>query len=272
MLTPTDPASTPVEVDGSASLAGPAVDGLDGVAPGAEMVRPRRGAERLASLIEVMLCSGFPTQLSVMLGLATVGLTPLAADGGLSLRYITLLSLIDTIVLVSLIALFIRVRRDDWRALFLGARPLWLEAGLGLALVPVVLLAVALLLAAVLRYAPWLHNVGENPLASLFRNGRDIAVFAFVVVVAGGAREEIQRAFILNRFARDLGGAKLGLVLFSALFGLGHLLQGLDAALATGLLGLVWGVLYLSRGSVVAPLVCHAVFNLAEVVHYGLAG
>ena len=269
MLAPTDPASTPVEVDCSEPPASPAVDDAT---RGLAALRPRRGAERLASLIEVMLCSGFPTQLSVMLGLATAGLSPVAADGGLSLSYITLLSLVDTVVLVSLIALFVRVRRDDWRALFLGARPVWREAGLGLALVPLVLLSVALLMAAVLRYAPWLHNVGENPLASLFRNGRDIAIFAFVVVVAGGAREEIQRAFILNRFARDLGGARFGLVLFSVLFGLGHLLQGFDAALATGLLGLVWGVLYLSRGSVIAPMVCHAMFNLTEVIHYGLAG
>lgn len=272
MLAPTDPASTPVEVDHSASLTGLADGPRDGAAAGSATWQPSRGAARLASVIEVMLCSGFPTQLSVMLGLAALGLTPIAADGGLSLRYVTLLSLVDTVVLVALIALFIRVRRDDWRALFLGSRSPWREGVLGLALAPAVLVLVALLLAVVLRYAPWLHNVGENPLASLFRSGRDIAIFAFVVVVAGGAREEIQRAFILNRFARDLGGAKLGLVLFSALFGLGHLLQGFDAALVTGLLGLIWGVLYLSRGSVVAPMVCHAVFNLAEVLHFGLAG
>ena len=56
-------------------------------------------------------------------------------------------------------------------------------------------------------------------------------------MVAGGLREEVQRAFILHRFERHLGGAAIGLVVFSVAFGLGHLVQGRDAAVITGLLG-----------------------------------
>lgn len=225
-------------------------------------------ADRLASLIEVLLCSGFPTQLIVVAALAAVGLTPLASDGGLSLRFVTALSLIDTALLLGLIACFVAVRGDDPVQLFLGSRRVGRESVLGLLLVPVVLLTVAGLMLTIQALAPWLRNVEENPLASLLRNGRDVAIFGFVAVVAGGAREEVQRAFVLDRFERHLGGAWVGLVLFSVAFGLGHLLQGYDAAIVTGFLGLAWGLLYLGRRSVVAPLVCHAGFNLAEVLHY----
>ena len=85
-------------------------------------------------------------------------------------------------------------------------------------------------------------------------------------VIAGGFREELQRAFILRRFEQHLGGGWLGLALFSILFGLGHRLQGWDAVIMTGMLGAFWGLLYLSRGNAVTSMVSHAGFNLLEVI------
>ena len=60
--------------------------------------------------------------------------------------------------------------------------------------------------------APWLHTVEQNPLQDLIDTPRDAALFALVVVVAGGVREELQRAFLLRRFERWLGGARVGVV------------------------------------------------------------
>ena len=83
----------------------------------------------------------------------------------------------------------------------------------------------------------------------------------------------MQRAFILRRFEQHLGGAVTGLIVFSVAFGLGHLVQGRDAAIVTGLLGAFWGIVYLRRRSVVAPIVCHAGFNLIEVaIPFGASG
>ena len=64
-------------------------------------------------------------------------------------------------------------------------------------------------------------------------------------MVAGGIREEMQRAFLLHRFRTDLGGAAIGLLLTSAAFGIGHLVQGWDAVLVTAALGAFWGALSL---------------------------
>jgi membrane protease YdiL (CAAX protease family) len=261
------PSDTPPTAD-VASPRSPEPPATTSGTPGAPARASVRGGDRIASLIEVVLCSGFPTQLLVVAGLAAAGLAPLASDGGLSLRFVTALSLADTVLLLGLIAFFLVVRGDDPVRLFLGSRRVSRESALGLLLVPVVLLAVAGLMLTIQSLAPWLRNVEENPLASLLRNGRDVAIFGFVAVVAGGAREEVQRVFVLDRFERHLGGASVGLVLFSVTFGLGHLLQGYDAAIVTGILGFAWGLLYLGRRSVVAPLVCHAGFNLAEVLHY----
>jgi membrane protease YdiL (CAAX protease family) len=55
-------------------------------------------------------------------------------------------------------------------------------------------------------------------------------------------------------------------VVLSTAFGLGHLLQGRDAAIATGAMGAFWAVVYLRRRSSVAPMVSHALFNSLEVL------
>ena len=87
-----------------------------------------------------------------------------------------------------------------------------------------------------------------------------------VVVIAGGVREEVQRAFILRRFERWLGGATVGVVVASVgLRGRTRRCRARDAAIATALLGAFWGVVYLRRRSIVAPMVSHAAFDLLQV-------
>jgi membrane protease YdiL (CAAX protease family) len=113
--------------------------------------------------------------------------------------------------------------------------------------------------------APSLHTVDHNPLEDLIGTPRNILIFGVVVVIAGGVREEVQRAFLLHRFDRWLGGGTIGVIVVSVSFGLGHLLQGVDAAIATGLLGAFWGVIYLRRRSAIAPIVSHSSFNLLQI-------
>jgi membrane protease YdiL (CAAX protease family) len=78
----------------------------------------------------------------------------------------------------------------------------------------------------------------------------------------------VQRAFLLRRFERWLGGARVGIVVTSVVFGAGHFIQGADAAVATGLLGAFWGVVYLRRRSIGATVVSHAGFNLVQILQY----
>ena len=95
----------------------------------------------------------------------------------------------------------------------------------------------------------------------------EILLLIIVAVIAGGLREEIQRAFILYRVEQYLGGGLIGLVVFSLVFGAGHVLQGWDAAIATAVLGAGWGALYLARRSIVAAVVSHSAFNILEIIH-----
>lgn len=227
---------------------------------------PPPARRRLVAAGEVVLCSGFPTQLTLVVLLGLLGAGPTDGSGALSLGYVVTLSLIDTALILWFVWLLLRAGGESPAAVMVGGRPIGRELVLGLKLVPAALLIVLAAFAVLSRVAPELRNVPENPLQALLTSPAAAVVFGAVVVVAGGLREEVQRAFILRRFEQHLGGAAVGLVVFSTAFGLGHLVQGRDAAIITGLLGALWGLLYLKRGSMVAPFACHAGFNATEVL------
>ena len=224
--------------------------------------------QRIGAAIEVALCSGFPTQLLLIGLLSSVGVRMQTESGHLSSVFVFAVSLIDTVLVVGLVFLFVRAHRDSVRALLLGDRPFLREALLGVILMPLLFVLVLVVLALILTYAPQLHNVSRNPFEDMMQTPANTLAFAIVVMIAGGVREEIQRAFILRRFQQYLGGGAVGLMLFSVIFGLGHFEQGFDAMLATGLLGAVWGGIFLARGSIAAPMVSHALFNLAQLIKY----
>lgn len=225
-------------------------------------------SHRLVALMEVLICSDFPTQLALGATFTALGYGPYGAGGRLQVGYVVGLSLVDTIVLIALIVLFLRAHGERPGDLLLGRLPAVPEVARGVALILPALAIGVVVLVSVLRFAPWLHTVERNPLQDLLRSPRDAWLFAVVVVTAGGLREEIQRAFLLHRFEVWLGGGIFGVVVTSLAFGAGHLLQGVDAAMATGLLGAFWGLVYLRRRSVIAPMVSHAGFDLLQIAQY----
>lgn len=233
--------------------------------PAAPRVLP---GHRVGAALEVLLCSGFPTQILLIGILTGVGIPMHTEPDRLSPMFVFALSLLDSVLVVGLVLFFIYAHRESPREMFLDERPLLREALVGIGVVPLLLMLVLIVRALVLTFAPQLHNVERNPFEDMMQTPVNAAAFGVVVMVAGGVREEIQRAFVLRRFQQYLGGAIAGIVIFSLLFGLGHIQQGMDAALATALLGAVWGALYFVRRSIVAPMVSHAAFNLTQLITY----
>jgi len=224
--------------------------------------------ERAAAALEVILCSGFPTQILIITFMSLMGMKVHLADGKLSPSFVFTLTLLDTIFLIALVVFFIRAHRESVRDQLFGRVRQWREILFGLALIPASFFVIIAVLLIVQLAVPGLRNVPRNPLQDLARNRWDAVIFAFVVMIAGGVREEIQRGFVLRRFEQYLGGGVTGLAIFSLIFGLGHVEQGRDVALATAVLGAFWGAVFLRRRSIVGPMVGHAGFNLAQVVKF----
>jgi membrane protease YdiL (CAAX protease family) len=224
--------------------------------------------ERLGALAEVVLCSGYPSQLFIIAILSAFGMSIHTSDGGLSPRFIVALSMLDSVLLIGMVLFFLHTHGERAADVLLGSRPVSREILLGVLLLPIMFLLVLVVLATILTIAPQLRNVPRNPLEDLLQNHFDAMVFGVVAMIAGGVREEVQRGFILHRFDQYLGGGAVGLVVFSVLFGLGHIYEGYDVAIVTGVLGAIWGFVYLLRRSIVAPMVSHAGFNLTQLVKY----
>lgn len=222
--------------------------------------------ERIRALGEVLLCSGFPTQIAVATALRGAGWSPIQANGQLSGPFIFTVSMVDAALLMLLIVFFLRRGGESPRQVLFGQVRPWREAGWGALTVPLTLglvIGISLIIRALL---PHLRNVPTNPLETLVQTPAGLAMFIVVAILAGGVREELQRAFVLHRFDRHLGGATIGVVVTSLLFGLGHTLQGTDAAIITGLLGASWAIGYVRRRSAIGPMVNHALFNTVELL------
>ena len=233
-------------------------------APASEAEPHALATARASAIVEILLCSGIPSQLALAYMFALAGFTP-HVGGRLSLAYIASLLLLDATVLIALIFWLLRRRGEHPRDVFLGARPVGPEVKLGVWLTFAVFALAVVVLSAARIVFPSLHNVKQNPLGDLIQTPAQALVLAIVATISGGLREEIQRAFILHRFEQYLGGAYVGLILYSLVFGLGHSLQGWDAVLATALLGAFWGAIYIARRSIAASVVSHSGFNAAEI-------
>lgn len=89
--------------------------------------------------------------------------------------------------------------------------------------------------------------------------------------VIAGAEELLFRGVLIGGLSSGLGWSiPLLVVLSSALFGLGHGLQGPGGVLVTALLGAVLGVAFVATGSLAVVVVAHYTVNAAEfLAHEG---
>lgn len=104
-------------------------------------------------------------------------------------------------------------------------------------------------------------------LPALFRDPREAPLWVFIAVVGGGFTEELIRAFVLTRFDRAMGriGLAVAVVVDSAVFGLGHLYQGVTGAIQSGITGLLFALIFLKRRRAADSMVVHALFDLFGV-------
>jgi membrane protease YdiL (CAAX protease family) len=152
-------------------------------------------------------------------------------------------------------------RPESWRRL-LGWTALY---GFGLQLATLVLVEPILEL---LTGAP----VDVSSFDAVRGNAANFAVLLAVGVIVGGLIEEtVFRGFIQQRTEFVLGKSRaavgIGLLAGAVPFGLAHWYQGLSGVLSTGLLGLVFGLVYLRHDrNLWFAIGTHAMANVAGVI------
>lgn len=114
----------------------------------------------------------------------------------------------------------------------------------------------------------------SRSIASFFNTPANLIAWLPIGIFGGGVVEELERIFIITRFEQWLGrsGLIVGVMLSSFLFGIGHLYQGRGAAVATGLAGLTFALIYLRRRSAIEPIVAHAFSDVLAILGVTLMG
>ncbi len=104
----------------------------------------------------------------------------------------------------------------------------------------------------------------QATLALLPRTPGERRLFTLVGVTAGVCEEWLYRGFFLAVVAAVAGGPPgwVLVVVAAVAFGLAHAYQGIGGIVLTGVLGGVLAALYLASGSLLLPVLLHAVIDL----------
>jgi membrane protease YdiL (CAAX protease family) len=114
----------------------------------------------------------------------------------------------------------------------------------------------------------------ENALPILPTDAKELFLFHLVSVTAGVCEELLYRGFLVWYIAEGLGlGLVVGVALSSLLFGLAHLYQGRKGIVQTGIVGLIFALLYVATGSLWAPMLLHALVDMnSGILWYQIRG
>ncbi len=105
---------------------------------------------------------------------------------------------------------------------------------------------------------------GHATLALLPRTAGERRLFTLVGVTAGVCEEWLYRGFFLAVVAAVAGGPSTGVLVAMAAvaFGLAHAYQGWTGIATTGVLGGIMAAVYVQTGSLLLPVLLHAVIDL----------
>lgn len=114
---------------------------------------------------------------------------------------------------------------------------------------------------------PWWRKLVPDIAALIPVTGRERLLFTAVAISAGICEEIVFRGWLLYVLHTPLGFTGTTLVLIgAALFGLCHLYQGPFGVLGAAAAGLILTALYIATGTLLAPIVLHALIDLRVAI------
>lgn len=99
------------------------------------------------------------------------------------------------------------------------------------------------------------------PAYLLPRSTLDHVIAVVLLLIVAVSEETIFRGYLMRRFEQVSASRHFAVMLSAFLFALGHAYQGPLGAIAVGIVGVVFALIYLWRGSLIAPMTIHFIQN-----------
>ena len=186
-------------------------------------------------------------------------------QGSLSFALTALATILRDLGLISLIAFFLWRNGESSKRIGWSTRKGWRNAFLGVALFVPVFMGAGLL-EQFLRAAGFSAPATPTPRWLTAKGPLEFLLAGVLVVVVAIAEEIIFRGYLILRFTALTRNRSTAVVLSSILFALGHGYEGTAGVLTIGFMGLIFALVYLSRRSLVAPIVMHFLQDFGTIV------
>lgn len=183
--------------------------------------------------------------------------------GSVSFVIVALATLFRDLALVGLILVFLS--RDQEPLPTIG----WTKQHLGTEVLLGLILFVPMFYGANLL-DQFLQHLGlsspKTPLPLLAHGTWEMVLAAVLVVVVAISEETIFRGYLIRRFSLLTKSPAAAVIISSFIFSLGHGYEGSAGVITVGMMGLVFSLVYLWRGSLVAPMVMHFCQDFISIV------
>ncbi len=192
-------------------------------------------------------------------------------QGSVGFTFTAVSVMLRDLALVSLIFFFLWRNREPWERVGWNFQDGWREVFLGAALFLPMFWGAGIL-------DQFLQSVGfsapATPTPSFLqaRGGLEIVLASLLVMVVALAEEIIFRGYLLLRFQGLKLPAIWAALLSAFIFSLGHGYEGSSGVVTVGAVGLLLALVYLWRGSLVAPITIHFLQDFIGIVIPALLG
>lgn len=94
----------------------------------------------------------------------------------------------------------------------------------------------------------------------------EFVLASILVAVVALTEETIFRGYLILRFRNIMANPATAVVLSAVIFSLGHGYEGTAGVITVGVMGLIFALVYVWRGSLVAPMVMHFLQDFLSIV------
>lgn len=179
-------------------------------------------------------------------------------------------TILSDIPLLCLILYFVWRNGETFPAIGLTLKNGWKEALIGVALyIPLVFLMTFVKQGI---HAAGLSSLQKVP-SFLSPSGWDqIGLALLLLIVVAISEETIFRGYLIRRFTTVSGNPAIALVLSTVVFAAGHGYERSGGVAGVFILGFIFGLIYLWRKSLVAPMVMHFIQDFIGIILIPLLG